>query len=73
MITIYNVSIKYSDRYKRYYFYTDNGLLVYLDFCFATVPSDLTKSYDLLGKMTKSPAEGPIFVLMVASAQEVAK
>lgn len=73
MITIYNVSIKYSDRYKRYYFYTDNGLLIYLDFCFSSVPADLTMNYDILGKMTKSPAEGPVFVLMVASAQEVQK
>ena len=70
MITLHSIVLRYSDRFIRWYGYTDSGVLIYFDFSFVSDSDKLLSghSYELIGKI-QPPARhvdgGPAFTVVV--------
>ena len=69
MITLHSIVLRYSDRFCRWYGYTDSGVLIYFDFTFVSNSDKLVSghSYELMGKI-QPPARhldgGPAFTVV---------
>lgn len=76
MITLHSIVLRYSDRFRRWYGYTDSGVLIYFDFSFVSDQDKLISghNYELMGKI-QPPARhvdgGPAFTVVCISFNDL--
>ena len=76
MITLHSTVLRYSDRFQRWYGYTDSGVLIYFDFSFVSDADKLVPghSYELIGKIQPSARHvdgGPAFTVVVIAFNDL--